>query len=83
MLVRVDGKGRLVIPKELRERLGIRGLVRLRVQGDKLVVEPVRDPLEALEASVVEGTRDVAREIEELRRRALEGARRGLAERWS
>ena len=83
VLVRVDGKGRLVIPKELRERLGIHGLVRLRVEGDKLIVEPIRDPLEALEASVIEGTRDVAREIGGLRRSAFEEAARRLAERWA
>ena len=82
LVVRVDGKGRLVIPKQLRERLGIKDAVRLRVEGDRLVIEPVRDPLERLTAAVLEGTRDVEAELRMLREEALAEARRVVAERW-
>jgi AbrB family looped-hinge helix DNA binding protein len=41
--VRVDGKGRVVIPKPLREGAGIRegGFVKLRAEGRTIVIEPV------------------------------------------
>lgn len=44
-VVRVDGKGRILIPKSIREALGIgeRQLLRIKVVGDKVVLEPVKD----------------------------------------
>jgi bifunctional DNA-binding transcriptional regulator/antitoxin component of YhaV-PrlF toxin-antitoxin module len=68
MLLRVDGKGRILIPRALREKLGIGRLVRARVEEGRIVIEPVGDPLELLEKAVVKGTEDVEREIGELRR---------------
>lgn len=43
MLKRVDEKGRLVIPKDVRERLGLTAgkKVRVRVAGKSLVIEAV------------------------------------------
>jgi len=49
--VRVDAKGRIVLPKELRSALGIREgdeLV-LSIQGGKIVVEKSDDPFKVLE----------------------------------
>lgn len=42
-LVRVDRKGRVLIPKRLRERVGLREgwYARVRAQGRRLVIEPV------------------------------------------
>lgn len=42
-IVRVDGKGRVLIPKGLREVAGISegSLVRVYVEDDKVVVEPI------------------------------------------
>ncbi len=68
MLLRVDEKGRILIPRALREKLGIGRLVRARVEEGRIVIEPVEDPLELLEKAVVKGTEDVEREIGELRR---------------
>lgn len=81
--VRVDDKGRILIPKEIREKLGIKSIVKIKVEGDKLVITPIRDPLHILTASVVKGTRDVASEIKSLRGAAEEEALKGLDERWS
>ena len=54
LTVRVDEKGRIVIPKDIRRRLNIGRWVRLRVEGGKVVLEPVRDPLDELAELVVE-----------------------------
>ncbi len=44
-MVRVDEKGRILIPKSIREATGIRErqLVRIRVVNGKIVLEPLRD----------------------------------------
>lgn len=41
----IDGAGRLVVPKALRERLGLHSGTRLRLrqEGDALVLEPLPD----------------------------------------
>ena len=79
LLLKVDEKGRILIPRALREKLGIGRLVRARVEEGPIVIEPVGDPLELLERAVVKGTEDVEREIGELRRIA-EAELRKLAE---
>jgi len=42
-IVRVDSKGRILIPKGLREAVGVRegGLVKVYVEGGRVVVEPL------------------------------------------
>jgi len=43
-VVALDDRGRVTIPKEFREALGIRKRVRMRVEGGRLVIEPA-DPV--------------------------------------
>lgn len=43
---RVDDKGRIVIPRNIRKTLKIGKAVKLYVQDGKLIVEPMEDPLE-------------------------------------
>ena len=63
--VKVDGKGRIVIPKIIRERLSIGRLVRLRVEGNRIILEPIRDPLDEL-AELVELKITASREPEKV-----------------
>jgi len=48
-VVRLDSKGRLLVPKRLREKVGLRegGLARVEVRGGVLVVEPLRSVADA------------------------------------
>ncbi len=48
ILVRVDRRGRIVIPSEVRRSLGIGRVVRLRVKEGRIVLEAVKDPVERL-----------------------------------
>ncbi|RLF98276.1 MAG: AbrB family transcriptional regulator, partial [Candidatus Wolframiiraptor sp.] len=47
-LVRMDEKGRVLIPLKIRRRLGMKNLVRIRVEGEKVILEPVPDPLDII-----------------------------------
>ena len=40
----VDKQGRLVLPKEWREKHAGRGLVILRVEGERIIIEPLKLP---------------------------------------
>lgn len=51
-ILRVDERGRLTIPKEAREKVGIRRLLILEVVGDHLKIKPLKDPLQGLEGSL-------------------------------
>jgi len=68
VFVKVDSKGRILIPQRIRRKLNIKNLVGIKVQGKKLIIEPIEDPLDSLERVVVRGTSDVEREIGKLRR---------------
>lgn len=50
-MVKVDSKGRIVLPQEVRERLGITPgtEVEIHEEGGKAVVEPEDDPAEIIE----------------------------------
>jgi AbrB family looped-hinge helix DNA binding protein len=69
-VLRVDEKGRVLLPKALRKKLGINRLVKARVEGNRIILEPLADPVELLMKAVIKGTEDVELEISELRRTA-------------
>jgi len=52
--IKVDKRGRLVIPSEVRRMLGIKRVLKLRVEGRRLVLEAPEDPLDKLAELVVE-----------------------------
>jgi len=63
-LVRVDKRGRLVIPFEIRKRLEIRSVVPLQEKNGNLELIPVSDPLKNLKGSVK--TRLTPRQLDRL-----------------
>ena len=63
-IARVDERGRLVIPAELRKRVKIGSTVKLEEKGGKLEVIPISDPLKKLEGSAK--ARITARKLDEL-----------------
>lgn len=65
--VKVDAKGRIVIPSKIRRELNIRNIVKIKVEGGKITLKPIEDPLRSLEKLVVKGTKDVEKEIRRLR----------------
>jgi len=69
-VLRVDEKGRVLLPSALRKKLGINRLVKARVEGNRIILEPLADPVELLMKAVIKGTEDVELEISELRRTA-------------
>jgi AbrB family looped-hinge helix DNA binding protein len=68
--VKVDQKGRVVIPSKIRKQLNIKNIVKISVKGGEIALKPVEDPLSSLEKLVVKGTTDVERDIQRLRRAA-------------
>lgn len=67
-IVRVDAKGCITIPIEIRKRLGIEHVARISIENDKIIIEPIRDPIEFLESTVISGTSDIEIEIGMIRR---------------
>ncbi len=53
-ILRVDDRGRVVIPSDVRERLGIKRYVRMYARDGKVILEPVRDAFEEVSSLVVE-----------------------------
>ncbi|MCD6088793.1 AbrB/MazE/SpoVT family DNA-binding domain-containing protein [Candidatus Bathyarchaeota archaeon] len=66
--VKVDQKGRIVIPSNIRKKFNIKNIVKIIVKEGEITLKPVEDPLKSLEKLVVKGTTDVEKEIQRLRR---------------
>ncbi len=52
-VLRVDERGRIVIPRKVREELNIGKVVKMHIKDRRIIIEPVRDPLEELTDLVV------------------------------
>ena len=81
-ILRVDEKGRILIPSEVRSMLNVKGAVRVRIERGKLIIEPIKDPIDLLTSSVIRGTIDVEKQIRKLRKAALKEAIKRVEERW-
>ena len=66
--VKVDRKGRIVIPSNIRRQFNIKNIVKIIVKEGEITLKPVEDPLKSLEKLVVKGTTDVEKEIQRLHR---------------
>lgn len=47
-IIRVDKRGRITLPSEVKKRMKMGSLLRLEEKGDRLELIPVTDPLERL-----------------------------------
>ena len=65
--LKVDEKGRVVIPSNIRKQLKIKNTVKISVKEREITLRPMEDPLVVLEKLVVKGTTDVEKEIRRLR----------------
>ncbi len=72
LFLKVDKKGRITLPSEIRHRLKIKDLVKLRVMEDKLILEPVKNPLHELTLLVIDSEGDIEKDIKFFRKRAEE-----------
>lgn len=77
-IVKVDERGRVLIPANIRKMLKIKSIVKLVVEGDKIVLKPLEDPLKQIEELVVKGVKDVEVEIPQLRKVAEEELLKGV-----
>ncbi|MBI4258223.1 MAG: hypothetical protein HY619_04640 [Thaumarchaeota archaeon] len=68
----VDRKGRIHMPKKLRDRIGVEKMVKARVSGRKLVIEPIQDPLDELAEEIQFTFNSVLDELPKLRKKAEE-----------
>jgi len=78
LTLRIDRKGRVLIPAEIRRLISLRDVVKAQVEGEKLILEPMRNPIEDLTALVVDKSGDVEKDIAAFKG-AAEKALRGLA----
>ena len=70
IIVKVDRKGRIVIPSSIRKQFNIKNVVKMIVREGEITLRPVEDPLKSIEKLVVKGTTDVERDIRRLSRAA-------------
>jgi len=66
--VKIDRKGRIVIPSNIRRQFNIKNVVKIIVKEGEITLKPVEDPLKSIEKLVIKGTTDVEREIQRLHR---------------
>jgi AbrB family looped-hinge helix DNA binding protein len=78
--LRIDDKGRLQIPKEIRERLGLKAgqVLNGRIEGQSLVVEPAMNVFDKLASSVRCNFGSLEKSLPELRRAAERQGRREI-----
>ena len=82
MLLKIDAKGRILIPAYIRKKMGLKRIVRMRVEKNRLIIESVEDPVEVLVRTVVKGSRDVEKEITNFRKMAEKEAMKRVREKW-
>jgi AbrB family looped-hinge helix DNA binding protein len=70
--LKVDSKGRIQVPKELRQELGIGKEVSVRIEGGTMTIEPVERLFDRLASEVRFNFKSVATELPRLRKAAEE-----------
>ena len=70
LALRVDSKGRIQVPKELREQLGIRNQVSVKIENGSMTIEPVERIFDRLAGEVRFNFKSIGAELPELRKSA-------------
>lgn len=76
LFLKVDRKGRVLIPAEVRRLIGLKDVAKARVEEGKLILESVRNLVEELTTLVVDKSGDIEEDIVELRRATKDVLRR-------
>lgn len=71
-VLKVDEKGRVHLPKELRVRLGIKNEVRAKIENGAITMEPITEIMDRLAAEVKFSFKRVEKALPSLRRAAQE-----------
>ncbi len=71
-VLKVDKKGRIHIPKDLREKLGVKKKVRARVERGVISIEPITNVLDRLGREVKFNFKSVEEVLPSLRKAAEE-----------
>lgn len=72
MVLRVDAKGRIQIPKEIRKELGIGSEVNVTIEDSAIAFEPVKRTLEKLASEAKFNYKSIKHSLPELRKAAEE-----------
>jgi len=72
LALRVDSKGRIQVPRELREQLGIRKEVSVKIEDGTMIIEPVESIFDRLAKEVTFNFKSVGTELPKLRKAAEE-----------
>ena len=83
LLIKIDDKGRILIPVHIRRKLGLKRVVKMRVEENKLIIESVENPIEVLVQTVVKGSKNIEEEIADFRKISEEEGLKRVRERWS
>ncbi len=67
VVARVDDRRRIILPLKVRRELKVKNMIKIKVEGDKIILTPLEDTLESIKKIVIKGTRDVEEEARELK----------------
>jgi len=82
LLIKIDDKGRILIPVHIRRKLGLKRVVKMRVEENKLIIESVENPIEVLVQTVVKGSKNIEEEIADFRKISEREGLKRVRERW-
>ncbi|RLE95158.1 MAG: AbrB/MazE/SpoVT family DNA-binding domain-containing protein [Thermoprotei archaeon] len=82
LLLKIDSRGRILIPADIRRKLNLRNVVKVRVEEKRLIIEAVEDPIEALAETVIKGSTDIEKEMSKYRKVVEKEALEKVRERW-
>lgn len=78
-IAKVDNKGRIIIPKDLREKAGIKNLVSITMHEDHVAVFSEKDPFDEIGENVMIGIKNIRKEAVEVSKVAEKQLRKELS----